>query len=433
MKLTSLTLASALALIVATTACEQKSPTAPPAPTPAAVIEGSAGESPVTDATTGITIGAPQPASPADGAQFKHVQQPVRLVISNGVTTGSTALTYTFEVAGDAGFASKVYAKDVAEAGSGQTSLTIDRIAPGRTYYWRARSNSGSIVGPNSRSRSFVVDPEVILQAPDLASATTDEQPTLTVNNVQRTGPAEQIFYRFDVSEASSFASLIYTATVPEQGGSTTQHKMTIKLVEKTYFWRVQASDPSNAVTTAFSVTNSFKPELFNWADVTILDSPDNFSKWPETATITRLTMGPTGINPEFTKKDGPDRWPDILPPGFEGYIYYCLGLAFKIDEHWYASAPIEMWFGRPEGGGPPSEYALNWFYNPVRWAPMTFHQPRVGETIGFFVTAGDTRGFNSNQKYQEKSNIVFVPQPDDRGAVYTFAPGSNKPLSISR
>ena len=79
------------------------------------------------------------------------------------------------------------------------------------------------------------------------------------------------------------------------------------------------------------------------------------------------------------------------------------------------------MWNEREEGGGPPQDYALNWFYNPARWAPMTFHQPAVGETIGFFVVAGDTRGFNSNQKYQERSNVVMVPMPDSGGATYTF------------
>ena len=53
----------------------------------------------------------------------------------------------------------------------------------------------------------------------------------------------------------------------------------------------------------------------------------------------------------------------------------------------------------------------------------MTFHQPPPGETIGFFVVAGDVRGFNSNQKYQERSNVVLVPMPDGGGATYTFGP----------
>ena len=181
------------------------------------------------------------------------------------------------------------------------------------------------------------------------------------------------------------------------------------------------ATDPANAVTSVASAPSAMAVQPFSLLQATILDSPDNFAFFTETAKITTLIMGPYGINVDFTKKNGPDRWPDIYPPGFSGPIQYCLGMAWKIDGHWYASAPIEMWNDRPEGGGPPQEYALNWFYNPVRWAPMTFHQPEPGETIGFFVVAGDVRGFNSNQKYQERSNVVLVPMPDSGGATYTF------------
>jgi hypothetical protein len=52
----------------------------------------------------------------------------------------------------------------------------------------------------------------------------------------------------------------------------------------------------------------------------------------------------------------------------------------------------------------------------------MTFNQPNPGDTIGFFVTAGDTRGFNSNQKYQERSNVVLIPMPGSGGASFRFS-----------
>jgi hypothetical protein len=72
--------------------------------------------------------------------------------------------------------------------------------------------------------------------------------------------------------------------------------------------------------------------------------------------------------------------------------------MAWKIDGHWRVGA-IEMWNERPEGGG--RRGSLNWFCNPARWAPMTFHQPEPGEAIGFFV-AGDVRG-SKQQKYPER------------------------------
>jgi hypothetical protein len=231
-------------------------------------------------------------------------------------------------------------------------------------------------------------------------NTTVGEQPTLNVNNVGRSGPNGAIFYRFEIAESAAFTSLVYSATVAERTDRPfTGHDVTIKLLEKTYFWRVIATDPANGVTTAPSVTSAMKVQPFNLQQATVLDSPDNFAFFAETAQITTLIMGPNGINVDFTKKNGPDRWPDIFPRGFSGPIQYCLGMAWNIDGRWYASAPIEMWNELEAGGGPPSP----------------------GETIGFFVVAGDVRGFNSNQKFQERSNVVMIPMPDSGGAVFTF------------
>ena len=411
---------SALALLAVTTACTKASPTRPSDGT------ASGATASITDAVTGITLTSPSLITPTVNQQFKNVEQPVTLTIKNAVSSGSTALTYSFEVATDAAFASKVYTKDGVAAGNGTTALKIDKVAANKSYFWRARAQSGSSFGPYSEGRGFGIGPEVILAQPvngdPQPNATVGEQPMLNVNNVGRSGPNGPIFYRFEISESTTFASLVYSATVSERTDRPfTGHEVTTKLLEKTYYWRVIATDPANAVTSAASTTSAMNVQPFSLQQATILDSPDNFAFFAETAKITTLIMGPSGINVDFTKKNGGDRWPDIFPPGFSGPIQYCLGMAWKIDGHWYASAPIEMWNDRAEGGGPPDEYALNWFYNPARWAPMTFHQPVPGETIGFFVVAGDVRGFNSNQKFQERSNVVMVPMPDGGGATYTF------------
>ena len=125
MKVKSLSVWSALALSLAAAACERSSPAAP-----SDVGVASAAPATVTDASTGISVGAPQPVSPADNAQFKNVEQPVKVVISNGVTTGSTALTYTFEVAADTGFGSIVYKKENVAESPNQTTITLDRLGP---------------------------------------------------------------------------------------------------------------------------------------------------------------------------------------------------------------------------------------------------------------------------------------------------------------
>ena len=156
-------------------------------------------------------------------------------------------------------------------------------------------------------------------------------------------------------------------------------------------------------------------------AEAIILDNPPDLATWSVTTTITRLEIRPTGVSVEFSKKDGPDRWPDV--PFGGGSIQYTLGMCLNIDDQWYCSAPIQFWYGRGEAGGPPSQYAANWFYDPVRWAPMTYHQPDIDETIGFFVVEGNVRGVfdDSQSPLRERSNIVLVPMPDDNGAIYTF------------
>src|SRR3954453_9131129 len=421
MTLKSLRIWSALGLLAMSIGCTKTSPTRPS--DGASASQGAS----VTDATTGVTLTTPALVTPTVNQQFKNVEQPVTLTVKNAVPSGTSPLTYSLEVASDAAFATKVYTKDGVAAGNGNTSLKIDKLTPNKSYFWRARAVSGSLNGPYTEVRGFGIGPEVILAQPvngdPQPNATVGEQPTLNVNNAGRSGPNGPIFYRFEISETTAFTALVYSATVAERTDRPfTGHDVTTKLLEKTYYWRVIATDPANAVTSVASAPSAMTVQGFSLEQATILDSPDNFAFFAETARITTLIMGPNGINVDFTKKNGPDRWPDIFPPGFSVPIQYCLGLAFNIDGRWYASAPIEMWNDRLEGGGPPQDYALNWFYNPLRWAPMTFHQPQPGETIGFFVVAGDVRGFNSNQKYQERSNVVLVPMPDGGGATYTFS-----------
>jgi hypothetical protein len=55
----------------------------------------------------------------------------------------------------------------------------------------------------------------------------------------------------------------------------------------------------------------------------------------------------------------------------------------------------------------------------------MTYHQPAVGEMIGFLVCAGDCRNRTdtSGSPVRERSNVVLVPMPNDGGASYAFGP----------
>ena len=98
---------------------------------------------------------------------------------------------------------------------------------------------------------------------------------TLTVNNVVKTGPAGLILYRFEVSNSPSFASLLFVNTVSEQGGGQTSVQLsTANTLQGSYFWRVQASDPSNAVTTGLSGVMAFTYQPFSMRDATIWNNP---------------------------------------------------------------------------------------------------------------------------------------------------------------
>src|SRR3954453_23772763 len=103
MTLKSLRIWSALGLLAMSIGCTKTSPTRP--------SDGaSAGQgASVTDATTGVTLTTPTLVTPTVNQQFKNVEQPITLTVKNAVTSGSTMLTYTFDVASEAAFSNKVF------------------------------------------------------------------------------------------------------------------------------------------------------------------------------------------------------------------------------------------------------------------------------------------------------------------------------------
>jgi hypothetical protein len=430
MKLKSLGIWSALALLVVTAACEKSSPTKPSDAGSTVPTAAASATTPVTvtvDAKTGVTITSPIAVSPAPNQQFKNVEQPVTLTIKNAVSTGTAALTYTFEVATDAAFANKVYSKDSVAEGSGQTALKIDKINPAQSYFWRARATGGS----NSAVRGFSIGPEVILQAPVLSSpangsTANGSAPTLIVNNSGRSGPAGQVFYRFEVSDSASFANVVSAVTAPETGGQTSS-QVTAKLTANaTYFWHVQAADPSNAVTSAFSTVFSFKYVPFDMRQAIILDSPPDLGSWNETAKITSVTFTGDAFLVDFDRRDGPNRWPDLdFGNGGGGTLQYTLGMCLNINNQWYCSAVVQFWFGRElSASTPPAYVGRNWFYD-ARWGPMAGHQPADGELVGLFAGTGNLRDKTFSgagcPQVCERTDVAIVPWQNDGSAQYTF------------
>lgn len=434
MTLKALSIGGACALVIATVACEKSSPARP------SDVEKTTQTATVVDEKTGVTLTTPAAVSPDNNKQFKNVEQPVTLTVKNAVTTGSSALTYGFEVATDAAFANKVFSKDGVAETSGQTSLKIDRLTPDQNYFWRAHASVGSLAGPNSAPRAFTIGPEVILQTPALVSpgdnGSASGTPTLTVNNVARSGPAGQVFYRFEVATNASFGALAFVGTVPEQAGGQTSFSVTVpsNTPAGTYFWRVQASDPSNAVTSAFSSTFSFRFQPFDMHQAVILDSPRDLANWGETAHITSVIFSPDAFLVDFDRRDGPNRWRDQRFGS--GSLQYTLGMCVNPNlNQWYCSAVVQFWYGRDLAAStPPSYVGRNWFYD-GRWAPIVGYQPSNGETVGLFVGAGNLRdqtyGAEACPTICERSNVAMVQWHNDDNANFSFGAGGTRVISL--
>lgn len=156
-------------------------------------------------------------------------------------------------------------------------------------------------------------------------------------------------------------------------------------------------------------------------ANAHIHNSPD-VRGWPATATITRLDFRASGVHVEHTRNLGPSAWPNFRPPGWDGDLQYTLWIFLHIAGEWHGSGCIQYWQACDQNGGPPEEFAKNWYYAEDRWGVMTGHQPARGELVGFMVTAGDARN-SGVQSVQERSYVAVMPFPESGNTYYQQMP----------
>jgi len=164
-------------------------------------------------------------------------------------------------------------------------------------------------------------------------------------------------------------------------------------------------------------------PDAFDFSTAGIYDSPTALASWNASTALTMVDLRADGVAFTFSKQSGPDRWPDVTPPGFGGPIQYTIGMAYNIDGNYAASAPIIFWYGLEVNGGPiyePGQLPNNWFYD-SRWGPMQGYQPALGETVYMFACAGDCRGFTdgSQSPVQERTNVVAFAFPNEPTTFY--------------
>jgi hypothetical protein len=196
----------------------------------------------------GVNISPPNVLSP-QSVRILVDNQPVTLVVENAATNGVRPLSYVFEVAADTGFTNVVFRReDVAPGDGGRTTMSLpDRLAPERTYYWRARAQDGANTGPFSPPAHFDVATPVVLGAPGPRSPVDNNvvdslRPTFVFANAPRTGPAGAISYLIEISDSDVFI-VKAMATVDEQSNETSFPAPQDGSYNKQYFWHVRAQE----------------------------------------------------------------------------------------------------------------------------------------------------------------------------------------------
>jgi hypothetical protein len=223
-----------LALMATLAACEAQKSSNPLSPAVAGPIPG-------------VNITAPRMIEPVDGARYKESQQPIKLNVENASTNGVRPLYYTFEVAADSAFESKMFARSQVPPGEGQTSVTIDRLELGRSYYWRARAEDGANTGPFATSQ-FEVLPRPQLGAPPLLTPinnqrTSSRRPDLVMGRPDRNAAVGALAYEVHVSLDSAFSQIVASGSVGEDGGQTIFTPPNNLSSDRQHYWRARASD----------------------------------------------------------------------------------------------------------------------------------------------------------------------------------------------
>jgi hypothetical protein len=209
----------------------------------------------------GVEISAPRPVEPSNGTKLKHSQQPVKLMIENAASNGVRPLSYTFEVASDNAFQSKVYARSGVTPGTnGKTTVTLDPLTVGKSYYWRARAEDGANTGPYVTA-SFDVLPQPDLGAPTLISPINNERvasatPTMTIGASSRNAAIGTVTYEIQVAVDVAFAQIVSSALLTNPAAQVSYVTAALPS-SRTHYWRARASD--GETTSAWAATQTFQ------------------------------------------------------------------------------------------------------------------------------------------------------------------------------
>jgi hypothetical protein len=351
---------------------------------------------------------APISNGPANGTNFNFNQQPITLTIVNAVHTGP-APTYNVDVASNADFSNVVFSQQgIPEGAGGTTTVTVSSLAGNTTYYWRWRAVLDGVEGEPSGTQSFFVKPNIVLNAPVLvdpaASASVfNARPTFRITNSTFTGEPGTISYEFQVSSSSSFASIIASQTVQQQGGAgaTTSWTPSTDLPEGNLFWRARARDLGNGVDGSFSSAAGFERKFGIDLTKVVYQMGPNISGWAETSKITSASHSNGQLCIEHTRLGV---WPSTDFFGdpsvrLEGNQW----IFANINGTWYGGAAD--WY-RPGQGC--KEVDENIGHDSFTQNPIASWRPRPGEVFGV-MSSTPARFWPDMKTLDQRTDVALI------------------------
>lgn len=145
---------------------------------------------------------------------------------------------------------------------------------------------------------------------------------------------------------------------------------------------------------------------------------------WPIRSKLTLVGMGGVeegqGMALDFDRRWGANAWPIVMGP--EGEIQYTLWVGCNINGVWHIAGSILCISRGQFDNYVPTGPALrvgqlpgNWYY--FAGSPLATYQPKPGEMVAWFLTAGVQRRTDVHA-LTERTQVVLVPfQP----GTYTF------------
>jgi hypothetical protein len=361
-----------------------------------------------------VTFTAPRAEALAGDATFPYAAQPIVVTITNTVRTGPSVVTYDVEVATSDSFAAPlVTLTGVPEGPAGATPVTLPPLPGNQRYYWRSRAVVTGTAGAFSPAQSFLIRPQVQLQAPTVMVPANQEpvftgRPRLLVRNVGRTGDTGTLLYEFQISSSSSFSSVLAHGVVAEQAGDTVWTP-TVDLPLGVFYWRARASDPASATVGPFSATAAVdrRPDTGDQIDlstVTVVLGPGNIASWPVGARVTNAYANSGEV---CVDHPGLSTWPSTI--FFDDPAELVQGnqwmFAF-IGGRWYGGSA--RWFrpGQACKGISNDPFAGTFYMDAAE--PLRSYVPRPGDTIGL-MSSTPNRFYPSMRTSDQRTNVVLV------------------------